>query len=92
MPSTHPRCPTRRGAACSRCSMAVRTPIWDDLAFSEYCDDLFGPPGGCYQRMVRRGDWKLIYYHGEPSQLFNLAEDPDETHDRAGRSRVPRHP
>lgn len=56
---------------------------WDDIAFSEYCDDLFGPPGGCYQRMVRRGDWKLIVYHGEPSQLFNLAEDPDETHDRA---------
>ncbi|MFO7695722.1 MAG: hypothetical protein R6X16_01010 [Anaerolineae bacterium] len=39
---------------------------WDDLAFSEYCDDLFGPPGGCYQRMIRRGAWKLITYHGDP--------------------------
>ena len=33
--------------------------------------------------MVRQGDWKLIYYHGQPSQLFNLAEDPDELSDRA---------
>ena len=56
---------------------------WDDVAFSEYCSDQFCPTGGCYQRMVRRGPWKLIYYHGQPPQLFNLAEDPDEHIDRA---------
>lgn len=56
---------------------------WDDLAFSEYCDDLFGPPGGCYQRMIRRDAWKLIYYHGDPPQLFNLKDDPEELCDRA---------
>lgn len=34
-------------------------------------------------RMVRRGDWKLIYYHGmEPVHLFNLAEDPSEQQNR----------
>jgi len=33
--------------------------------------------------MVRLGDWKLIYYHGQEPQLFDLAEDPDELVDRA---------
>ncbi|MEM7115166.1 MAG: sulfatase-like hydrolase/transferase [Chloroflexota bacterium] len=56
---------------------------WDDIAFAEYCSDEFCPEGSCYQRMVRQGDWKLIYYHGQPPQLFNLAEDPDELEDRA---------
>ena len=52
---------------------------WEDIAFSEYCTD-----EGCYHRMIRSGDWKLNYYHGQPSQLFNLTEDPAELHDRAG--------
>ena len=51
---------------------------WENVAFSEYCSDQFCPDGGCYQRMIRAGDWKLVYYHGQPPQLFNLAEDPDE--------------
>ena len=33
--------------------------------------------------MIRRGDWKLSYYHGQPPQLFNLRDDPDELVDRA---------
>ncbi len=33
--------------------------------------------------MIRAGDWKLVYYHGQPPQLFNLAEDPGELIDRA---------
>ena len=33
--------------------------------------------------MVRRGDWKLNYYHGMPCQLFNLGDDPRELDDRA---------
>lgn len=56
---------------------------WEDVAYSEYCQHQFCPDGGCYQRMIRAGDWKLIYYHGQPPQLFNLAEDPDEFIDRA---------
>ena len=57
--------------------------VWDDTAFSEYCSDEFCPSGGCYQRMVRQGEWKLIYYHGQPPQLFNLQDDPDEKINRA---------
>jgi choline-sulfatase len=52
--------------------------VWDDVAFSEYCTD-----EGCLHRMIRQGAWKLNYYHGQEPQLFNLAEDPYELHDRA---------
>lgn len=51
---------------------------WEDIAFSEFCTD-----DGCYHRMIRYGDWKLNYYHGQPSQLFNLSDDPNELNDRA---------
>jgi len=51
---------------------------WDDIAFSEYCTD-----EGAQQRMVRRGEWKLIYCHGQEPQLFNLTEDPYELSDRS---------
>lgn len=51
---------------------------WEDVAYTEYCTD-----EGWFQRMVRHGDWKLSYYHGQEPQLFNLKEDPDELHDRA---------
>lgn len=60
-----------------------RNAAWDDVAYSEYCSDQFCPSGGCYQRMLRRENWKLVYYHGQPPQLFNLVEDPDELVDRA---------
>jgi choline-sulfatase len=58
-------------------------PQWENRAFAEYSSDEYGPPGGCYQRMVRQDEWKLIYYDGQEPQLFNLAEDPDELVDRA---------
>ncbi len=51
---------------------------WEDIAFSEYCTY-----DGCFHRMVRHGDWKLNYYHGQPSQLFNLKADPNELDDRS---------
>ena len=53
-------------------------PNWEDVAFSEYCLN-----EGHYHRMIRSGDWKLCYYHGQDSQLFNLAEDPEELQNRA---------
>ena len=53
------------------------------MAFSEYSTDQFGPPEGAYQRMIRRDEWKLVYYHWQPVQLFNLREDPGELVDRA---------
>ncbi len=51
---------------------------WEDIAYSEYCTY-----EGWYHRMVRRGEWKLCYYHEEPAQLFNLADDPCEMMNRA---------
>jgi arylsulfatase A-like enzyme len=59
---------------------------WHDIAFSEYCTEPFDPAHSegeqiWQNRMVREGDWKLVYYHGMPSQLFNLAQDPDEVVD-----------
>ena len=59
-------------------------PAWENVAFSEYCTDKFGPPEGAYHRMIRREEWKYIHYHEHPSQLFNLREDPDELFDRSG--------
>ena len=58
-------------------------PTWENVAFSEYCTDKFGPPEGAYHRMIRREEWKYIHYHEHPSQLFNLREDPEELFDRS---------
>lgn len=64
---------------------------WDDVAFSEFCLDRAGaggpfPETGVIQRMIRRGPWKLNYYHGQPCQLFNLELDPSELNDRSNDS------
>jgi choline-sulfatase len=61
---------------------------WTDEAFSEYCsDEAWGPPDGCFQRMIRCDEWKLTCYHAPGSstdlQLFNLKEDPGELVNRA---------
>jgi choline-sulfatase len=64
-------------------SEARPTPSWEDVAFSEYVADQYTPDGESYHRMVRCGDWKLVYYDGMRPQLFNLADDPGEMHDRA---------
>ena len=55
---------------------------WRNESYSEYCSDEYGPKGGCFQRMLRRDEWKLIYYHGQRPQLFNLSDDPQEAADR----------
>jgi choline-sulfatase len=59
------------------------TTQWSNTAFAEYSSDEYRPSGGCYQRMVRQDEWKLIYYHGQEPQLFNLRQDPDELEDRS---------
>ena len=56
---------------------------WPDTAFAE----LGGLTGNDPGRMIRRGLWKLNYYHGyDRPQLFNLEEDPHEWHDLGGDS------
>lgn len=59
---------------------------WDDETYSEYCTDAVPAwTGGMavQQRMVRRGRWKLVYYHGYRPQLFDLEADPHELRDLA---------
>jgi choline-sulfatase len=58
---------------------------WTDLTFAEYCTDGMARWTGAVvqQRMVRQGRHKLVYYHGERPQLFDLEADPDETEDLA---------
>lgn len=54
----------------------------DDLriGFSEY--HAVGAESGAY--MLTRGRWKYHYYVGYPPELFDLATDPEESHDLAG--------
>jgi choline-sulfatase len=49
-------------------------------SFSEY--HAVGAPSGAF--MLRRGRWKYHEYIGFPSELFDLASDPDERINRAG--------
>jgi len=70
--------PLLGAGAPSHAPSGAGAPPWDDVAFVEHCTD-----EGQRQRMIRRGDWKLSYYHDQPPQLFNLREDPDELADRA---------
>lgn len=51
----------------------------DRVIFSEY--HAVGAVSATY--MLRKGDWKLIHYHGFAPELFNLREDPEETVNRA---------
>lgn len=59
---------------------------WNDETFSEYCTDgLLAWSGGrlLQSRMIRRDNWKYIYYHGSASQLFDLQADPQEMNNLA---------
>lgn len=70
-----PPLPTSHGRSVLPLLRSPNAP-WDDRAFSEYCTD-----EGQFHRMIRRGPWKLNYYHGQEPQLFHLEADPDEVHD-----------
>ena len=56
----------------------------DNLVIGEYTD--MGVCGPC--RMVRRGHHKLVFAYGAAPLLFDLANDPEELHNLAGRSEV----
>jgi choline-sulfatase len=47
------------------------------LVFSEY--HAMGSATGAF--MIRKGQWKFVYYVSMQPQLFNLFDDPDELHD-----------
>lgn len=51
----------------------------DRIIFSEY--HAVGAVSAAY--MLRKGDWKLVHYHNFDPELFNLAQDPEETTNRA---------
>jgi len=70
---------------------------WENVAVSEYCmddsdfadvsgnlggRDVHAKPGGVQNKMIRRDEWKLVFYEGYKPQLFNLFEDPHELNDR----------
>ncbi len=55
---------------------AARQP--DRVVFCEYHGH--GTRSGAF--MVRKGDWKLLYYMEAPHQLFNLRKDPEELDNR----------
>ena len=60
---------------------------WENSVFSEYCTDAVPDwTGGraVQQRMLREGQWKLHYYHGETPHLYNLLDDPKELNNLAG--------
>ncbi|MDA8584818.1 sulfatase-like hydrolase/transferase [Rhodobacteraceae bacterium] len=52
----------------------------DRVVFSEY--HAAGSTSGGF--MVRKRHWKLVYYAGHPSQIFDLKNDPRETTDLGG--------
>ena len=83
-----PALPHSRGRSLLPLLADPQNAEWDDIAFSEFCQDAAGaggpfPDEGIFQRMIRRGPWKLNYYHGQPCQLFNLQTDPRECCDLA---------
>ena len=83
-----PALPNSRGRSLLPLLADPQNTKWDDVAFSEFCQDAAGAGGpfpevGIFQRMIRRGPWKLNYYHDQPCQLFNLQTDPRECCDLA---------
>ncbi|MDA0304675.1 MAG: sulfatase-like hydrolase/transferase [Proteobacteria bacterium] len=51
----------------------------DRVAFSEY----HGMGSKTAAFLIRKGDFKFVYYADYPAQLFNLADDPEELNDLA---------
>jgi choline-sulfatase len=77
--------PQAQGRSFLTVARDARAP-WVDETYAEYCTDAVPAwTGGMavQQRMIRRGRWKLVYYHGYRPQLFDLVTDPHEQDDLA---------
>ena len=59
----------------------------DGTAWGNY-DELNSWTQSGYMRMVRKGDWKLVYDMQGHGQLYNLANDPAELNNLFGRPEV----
>jgi len=57
---------------------------WKDLAICEYCSE--GVRNA--SRMLRKGNYKYVYTHKHPARLYDLASDPNELNDLAGKPKV----
>jgi len=68
--------PSHPGISISR---LIDAPERSRVAFSEYHG--MGSKTAAY--MVRKGNWKLVYYADYPPQLFDLASDAEEVNDLA---------
>jgi len=62
-----------------RCLLEGRPEAWHDTVIAE---NLWPPNAPALHRMIKQGPWKLCYYPGQGSQLFNLDDDPQELVDR----------
>ncbi len=83
-----PHLPFSHGRSLLELAQSPSETDWDDIAISEYCTEPGDPAHSdgdrtWQQRMVRRGDWKLMYFHGMPPLLFNLKDDPNELNNLA---------
>ena len=83
-----PALPNSRGRSVLPLLAAKKRRVGRTSLSSEFCQDAAGaggpfPAEGIFQRMIRRGPWKLNYYHGQPCQLFDLQADPRECCDLA---------
>lgn len=79
--SEHFRCELT-GDCPGRALQQIAAEPYDDqrVVFSEY--HAAGAVSGAF--MIRKGDWKYIHYAGFEPELFNLANDPEETTNLAG--------
>ena len=62
----------------------VIDPHEDGLADGVFADELNSRSQSGTMRMIRKGDWKLDFDMQGRGQLYNLAEDPVELHNRYG--------
>jgi choline-sulfatase len=94
--SNSPKLPRSNGKSLLEHLKDPKNSEWENIAFSEYCmddssvndfsgnlmgNDVHAKEGGVQNRMIRKDNYKLIYYHGYEAQLFDLDSDPDELND-----------